>query len=120
MSDMIIKILRPGEWLQAEHADYFDGAPVDHEDGYIHFSTATQVAETAARYFSDEPVIHVLAIDPSRLPEVELKWEPSRGGELFPHLYGRLPMAAVARVWHLKASADGFDFGPILKDLRNA
>ncbi len=120
MSAMILKILRPAEWLEAEHADYFDGAPVDHEDGYIHFSTAMQVAETAARYFRDEAVIHVLAVDPARLPDDELKWEPSRGGELFPHLYGRLPMAAVIHVWHLEKTAVGFDFDPISEDLRNA
>jgi len=119
MSAMIFKILRPGEWQEAEHADTFGGAPIDHEDGYIHLSSDTQVAETAARYFADETIIHVLAVDPERLPKGELKWEPSRGGDLFPHLYGRLPLAAVAKVWPLEKSADGFDFSPIFKDLRN-
>ncbi|WP_286829314.1 MULTISPECIES: DUF952 domain-containing protein [Kordiimonas] len=116
---MILKILRPSEWLEAQHADYFAGAPIDHEDGYIHFSTDAQVVETAARYFANEPVIHVLAIDLARLPEAELKWEPSRGGDLFPHLYGRLPMAAVSKVWHLEKAESGFNFGPILEDLHN-
>lgn len=116
---MILKILRTNEWHEAEHADYFAGAPVDHEDGYIHFSTETQVVETATRYFSGEPVIHVLAIDPVRLSKAKLKWEPSRGGELFPHLYGPLPMAAVTKVWHLKKAENGFNFSPIVEDLRN-
>lgn len=96
MTDRIYKLLRDEEWLSARDSAAFDGAPVDLEDGYIHFSTAAQVAETARRYFKDVDPLHVLAIDPWQLPVGQLKWEPSRGGDLFPHLYGALPMKAVA------------------------
>lgn len=86
---LIYKIFRRPEWdaLQAEGRT--KGAPVDLADGYIHISTAAQVAETAAKHFTDESDLVLVALDDAALGEA-LKWEPSRGGALFPHLYREL------------------------------
>ena len=71
----------------------FHGAPVDRADGFIHFSTAEQVAETARRHFGEQDDLLLVAVRADALSD--LRWEPSRGGALFPHLYGFLPMDAV-------------------------
>lgn len=84
----------------------FRGAAVDLRDGYIHFSTATQAIETAARHFAGQRDLVLAAIDAESLGD-RLKWEPSRGGALFPHLYGTLPMSAVRRVAPLPLGPDG-------------
>lgn len=94
---MIYKILRPAEWAAFQRAGETLGAPVDLADGYIHFSTAGQVAETAAKHFADEAGLILLAIEASRISSA-LRWEPSRGGQLFAHLYGPLTLEDV--VWH--------------------
>ena len=73
---------------QAQDRGRFDGAPIDIEDGYIHFSTATQVEETAAKHFSGRDDLVLIAVDAKRLGD-GLRFEPSRGGALFPHLYAR-------------------------------
>ncbi|WP_417586981.1 DUF952 domain-containing protein [Pararhodobacter oceanensis] len=83
---MIYKIFRRSEWDDFTIAGRTLGAPVDLTDGYIHLSTAAQVAETAAKHFSDQSDLVLVAVDASALG-VDLKWEPSRGGALFPHLY---------------------------------
>jgi uncharacterized protein (DUF952 family) len=72
----------------------FHGAAVDARDGFIHFSTATQARETAAKHFAGAPDLMLIAVDAGLLGDA-LKWEVSRGGDLFPHLYGVLPLAAV-------------------------
>lgn len=74
----------------------FEGSPVDLSDGYIHFSTAAQLAETVRRHYAGREGLLLVAVDADRLGD-ELKWEPSRGGDLFPHLYAPLDMDAV--VW---------------------
>ncbi|MEM9196409.1 MAG: DUF952 domain-containing protein [Pseudomonadota bacterium] len=91
------KIFRAAEWAAFAAAGVTDGAPVDLADGFIHFSTAAQARETAARHFAGEDGLLLAAIDPDALGAT-LRWEPSRGGALFPHLYARLPIAAV--LWH--------------------
>lgn len=106
MPDLIYKILRQPEWQAACAGGKLTGAPVDLADGFIHFSTARQARETAARHFSGEPDLVLLAIDPKQLGEV-LRWEPSRGGDLFPHLYGVLPLNVVAAVFELPLGDDG-------------
>lgn len=73
------------------------GAPIDVKDGYVHFSTAAQLRDTAAKHFPAQKEIVVLACE-TDLMESELKWETSRGGDLFPHLYGPLDIRCV--VWH--------------------
>ncbi|WP_417721621.1 DUF952 domain-containing protein [Salipiger sp.] len=91
---LIYKILRADEWAALQSEGETPGAPVDVADGYVHFSTAEQVRETAAKHFATERDLFVLALDPDALGET-LKWEPSRGGALFPHLYGPLKLADV-------------------------
>lgn len=93
----IFKILRAGEWAELLETGASDGAPVDKSDGFIHFSTGAQVAETAVRHFSGEDGLILAAFDSEALGPA-LKWEPSRGGVLFPHLYGPLRHADV--LWH--------------------
>jgi len=95
MTDAVIYKITPREaWLSAKAEGVFKGAPVDLADGYIHFSTAQQARETAAKHFANQDDLLLVAIDTDALGE-ELKWEPSRGGALFPHLYAPLLMSAV-------------------------
>ncbi|WP_436776693.1 DUF952 domain-containing protein [Yinghuangia sp. YIM S09857] len=91
---LIYKLLSTREWESAEAAGVFGGSEVDREDGFIHFSTASQLGGTARRHFGGRTGLTLLAVDADRLGD-GLRWEPSRGGELFPHLYGDLPAAAV-------------------------
>ena len=93
---MIYKILRRPEWDAFRAAGQTAGAPVDLADGYLHFSTSAQVVETAARHFATETNLVLVAVDPDRLGPA-LRWEPSRGGQLFPHLYRALRLEEV--VW---------------------
>lgn len=94
---LIFKIFRPAEWAQMQANGQTQGAPVDLADGFVHFSTADQVVETAARHFCGEDGLVLLALDAGTLGDA-LKWEPSRGGALFPHLYAPLMLADV--LWH--------------------
>jgi uncharacterized protein (DUF952 family) len=103
---MIYKISPRQAWEIAVKAGIFTGAPVDIADGFIHFSAAHQVRETAARYFRGQPDLILAAIDTTALGEA-LKWEPSRGGDLFPHLYCPLPMSAVISVTMLPLDSEG-------------
>ncbi len=84
----------------------FGGAPVDLADGFIHFSTKAQVAETAARHFAGEDNLLLVAVDAAQLGDA-LKWEPSRGDQLFPHLYAPLPLTAVLWARPLPLGGDG-------------
>lgn len=102
----IYKLLDRSAWLAAERAGRFDGSPVDLADGYIHFSTAAQVRETARRHFRGAADLVLLEVDPEALG-APLTWEPSRGGDLFPHLYGPMPASAVRRTWTLGLDDDG-------------
>lgn len=106
MASIIYKICPEALWREAEKAGRFDGAPVDLADGYIHFSTAEQVRETAARHFAGQRDLLLVAIDADPLGDA-LKWEVSRGGALFPHLYAPLDPAAVLWVRPLPLGADG-------------
>jgi uncharacterized protein (DUF952 family) len=102
----IYKICDAAIWREAERSGVFRGAAIDLRDGYIHFSTAAQAIETAALHFAGQSGLVLAAIDAEALGE-RLKWEPSRGGALFPHLYGTLPMSAVRRVHPLPLGPDG-------------
>ncbi|MCP8938106.1 DUF952 domain-containing protein [Alsobacter sp. SYSU M60028] len=93
-------------WRQAEAAGVFAGAPVDLADGYIHFSTAAQARETAAKHFAGQRDLVLVAVEAEALDEA-LKWEPSRGGALFPHLYAPLPVSAARWVRPLPLGSDG-------------
>lgn len=114
LTQVIFKICRRGEWRDAEQAGAFRGAAVDLADGYIHFSTADQVVETARRHFAgfDDLLLIAVAV-PALGPE--LKWEPSRGGALFPHLYGVLSLDAVLWAKPLPLGGDGRHIFPELE-----
>ena len=109
MATIIYKICDAALWRAAEAAGAFRGAPVDIADGYIHFSTGAQVRETAARHFAGAGDLVLAAIDAEALG-ASLKYEPSRGGALFPHLYGALPMSAVLWVKPLPLGPRGHVF----------
>lgn len=100
----IYKILRREEWSAAREAGIFTGSGIDLRDGYIHFSTAAQAQETARLHFRGKTDLVILEVDGAALG---LVWEPSRGGALFPHLYGPLPIAAVTRVLEAPLDAEG-------------
>jgi uncharacterized protein (DUF952 family) len=115
MTATVYKIAPVALWRAAEAAGRFDGAPVDLADGFIHFSTAGQVRETAARHFAGQDDLVLAAIDAAALGEA-LKFEPSRGGALFPHLYGPLPLDAVKWTAPLPCGPDGTHDFPELED----
>lgn len=102
----IYKIAPRGLWEAAIAAGRFDGAPVDLADGYIHFSTSAQARETAAKHFAGLDDLMLIAV-PAEALGGELKWEPSRGGDLFPHLYAPLATAAALWVTPLRLGPDG-------------
>ncbi|MEO9166981.1 MAG: DUF952 domain-containing protein [Aestuariivirga sp.] len=101
---MIFKIIDASAHQAATLSGQFSGAEIDLKDGYIHFSTAAQVAETAKRHFAGRSNLMLWAIDAEALGPA-LKWEPSRGGQLFPHLYAPLGMQYV--VWAKPLAWDG-------------
>ena len=111
----IYKIAPRDLWAQAEEAGIFTGAPVDIADGYIHFSTYTQVRETAAKHFAGQTDLLLVSVDVTALGDA-LKYEASRGGALFPHLYATLPMSAVTKVEPLPLDKDGLHIFPELED----
>jgi uncharacterized protein (DUF952 family) len=102
----IYKVCGQDEWRKAETERQFHGAPVDLRDGYIHFSTAAQLAETVARHFAGQSNLMLIAVDAGALGG-DLKWEHSRGGDLFPHLYAPLPLSAVRWARPLPDEVDG-------------
>jgi uncharacterized protein (DUF952 family) len=104
--ELIFKICGREEWRAAEEAGVYRGSAVDLSDGFIHFSTATQTAETAAKHFAGRDDLLLIAVDPTELGTA-LRFEPSRGGALFPHLYAPLPLSAVRRVEPMPLGDDG-------------
>ena len=114
MSQIIYEIAPEAMWREAEKNGSFTGAPIDIADGFIHFSTATQLRETAAKHFAGQTDLLVIAVDGARLGEA-LKYEVSRGGALFPHLYAPLDLDAVVSVWPLPLGADGWHGFPALE-----
>jgi uncharacterized protein (DUF952 family) len=106
---MIYKIFRRAEMAAFVADGATAGAPVDVADGFVHFSTAAQVAATAARHFADADGLWLVACDDATLGPA-LAWEPSRGGALFPHLYRRLEAADVAWAWPLPLRPGGHAF----------
>ena len=106
MATNIYRIVTEDEWGAAREAGVFEGSAHDRRDGFIHFSTAAQAAETAAKHYAGKKDLLLLRVDAAALT-APLKWEVSRGGALFPHLYGPLPVAAVRRVEKLPLGPDG-------------
>ncbi len=113
MPMLIYKIFRRPEWNAFRDAGDTAGAPVDLMDGYIHFSTAAQVTETAAKHFATESDLVLVAVNADTLGPA-LKWEPSRGGALFPHLYRRLRIAEVVWDTSLPLGISGHIFPEVL------
>jgi uncharacterized protein (DUF952 family) len=109
----VYKILPVSQWRAAERAGIFRGSVVDLRDGFIHFSSAEQVVETAAKHFAGARDLVLLRVDAVSLGD-RLKWEPSRGGALFPHLYGDLDPAAITQVDPLPLGSDGHHKFPSL------
>jgi uncharacterized protein (DUF952 family) len=97
INTLIYKIEDATIWAKAEAAGSYTGSPLDVRDGFIHLSAADQVRETAAKWFTGKPGLVLISVDSGALGEA-LKWEASRGGALFPHLYAPLAMSAVRGV----------------------
>jgi uncharacterized protein (DUF952 family) len=102
----IYKICPASAWREAERRGTYLGSADDLRDGFIHFSTAGQVAETARKHFFGQTGLFLIAVDAGRLGDA-LRWEPSRSGELFPHLYGALDLGATTAVLEIRARSDG-------------
>jgi uncharacterized protein (DUF952 family) len=117
MTDRIIyHICSAANWTAAEATGYYLGSTQDRVDGYIHFSTAAQVKETAQRTFNGVPGLVLLAVDAAHLG-ADLRWEPSGGGDLYPHLMTRMPVGAVIGVRPLPLDSNGqFVFPPFGPD----
>jgi uncharacterized protein (DUF952 family) len=113
VSATIFKILPRTLWDEAVAEGQFNGSPLDAADGYIHFSTAAQVRVTAARHFAGIADLVLVAVPQDALGGA-LKWEPSRGGDLFPHLYAPLPVALASWVKPLPIGSDGQHIFPDL------
>jgi uncharacterized protein (DUF952 family) len=102
----IYKITSASAWREAERQGVYRGSADDLRDGYIHFSTASQVAGTARKHFVGQTGLFLVAVDATALGDA-LRWEPSRNDELFPHLYGELDLGAVTAVLDLRTRSDG-------------
>ena len=100
----IYKVCDSGLWEDAKQAGKFIGAEIDLQDGYIHFSTASQLLETLARHFAGCDGLVLLKID---LNQIDIVWEAARDGDLFPHLYDHLPLSSVVADYELKRSPCG-------------
>ncbi len=112
---LIYKIVAADEWARALERGVFEGSTVDCADGFIHFSTAAQVAETAARHFSGQDDLLLVAVEDKDFGE-KLVYEVSRGGALFPHLYAPLPIVLAKSAFPLERRADGaHDFAGLLE-----
>jgi uncharacterized protein (DUF952 family) len=103
---LIYKIATTAQWRDAEREGVFRGAPIDRTDGYIHFSTAEQAAETLAKHFVGQRDLLLVTVEGDQLGDA-LRWEVSRGGALFPHLYAPLAVSAALRVQPIAVDADG-------------
>lgn len=100
------KVLTGPQMAALEANGTFAGAPVDVQDGYVHLSTAGQLTETVDRHFAGQDDLHVVAVDLAALSDA-VRWEPSRGGALFPHLFAPLPLSAVIAYGPLARDEDG-------------
>lgn len=106
MTGNIYKIITRSDWDFARTLGQYHGSDDDKRDGFIHFSTASQMRVTAAKHFAGQQDLVLLALATDQFGD-ELKWEASRGGDLFPHLYGPMQVSAVTRAWDLPLGADG-------------
>lgn len=115
MTDIAYKLVDRAEWDAARAAGAYEGSAVDRADGYIHMSTDVQLTGTASRHYAGRDALLLVTVDLTALGDA-LKWEPSRGGELFPHLYAPLPTDAAVAERGLSVDGDGvmrFDDGAV-------
>lgn len=110
----VYKITTRDAWAEAERTGAFSGAEIDLKDGYIHLSTATQAAETARLHFRGHENLLVVGFDAEAFDD-QLKWEPSRGGQLFPHVYGVLPTRAAISATPAPLDGEGVPQLPTLE-----
>ncbi len=110
---LIYHMCRRDEWEAAQASGAYGGSSQDQADGFIHFSDATQIVESAAKHRAGQDGLVLLAVDPAALGDA-LKWEASRGGALFPHLYGDLPVSAVVSARGLPLGENGKHIFPDL------
>lgn len=108
---LIYHVCRVEEWHAAHNTGSYGGSSQDVADGFIHFSTAAQLRASVAKHRAGQDGLVLVAVDAEQLGEA-LKWEPSRGGELFPHVYDSLSMAAVEAVYELPLGDDGMHIYP--------
>jgi len=106
MTEVAYKLVDRGEWDAARAGGAYDGSAVDRADGFIHLSTAAQLAETARRHYASRDGLVLVEVATAPLGEA-LRWEASRGGELFPHIYGTLPLSAALSERPLSVRDDG-------------
>lgn len=106
LGTLAYKVLTAPQWARLQADGVFGGAPIDQADGYIHLSTAAQVTETVDKHFAGQDGLHVVAVDLAALGDA-VKWEPSRGGQLFPHVYAALPLSACPAHLPLQRDAGG-------------
>jgi len=111
---LIFHMCREEEWRAALASGCYTGSDQDAADGFIHFSTAAQIEQSAARHRAGQHGLVLLSVDPAALG-ADLRWEAARGGQLFPHLYAALPCAAVRRVDRLPLGSDGRHLFPTLE-----
>lgn len=105
-SDRIFHVCQKEEWSRAEAKGTYPGSSQDQADGFIHFSGPEEVVESAAKHRAGQDGLVLISVD-ARALGGDLKWEPSRGGVLFPHLYADLPLAAVVETWDVPLGPDG-------------
>lgn len=115
MTSIIYHMCRAEEWLAAQATGFYAGSSQDAADGFIHFSTAGQIVDSAARHRAGQDGLLLLAVEAEALGAA-LKWEQSRGGALFPHLYGPLPVTTVRWAKTLPLGADGRHIFPSFED----
>lgn len=115
LASVVYKIVPQTLWQPARQKGVFEGASIDLQDGFIHFSTASQAVETAARHFSGKDDLLLVAVEAAKLGSA-LVFEASRGGDLFPHLYAALPLDAVLWEKPLPLGADGLHIFPELSE----
>ena len=113
MGNVIYHLARASEWQAATASGVYRGPEQDRADGFLHFSTGAQIVESARRHRAGETDLLLLRVDAAALGS-DLRWEPSRGGALFPHLHGALPVGAVDAVHELPVGDDGLHVFPTL------
>lgn len=100
----IYKVLTPAQWAKFQDQGQFMGSPVDLADGFVHMSCASQLKETMDKWYADQQRVFILQIESSQI-EADLKYEVSRGGAEFPHLFAAFPLTAVGKIWDVSPDA---------------